>query len=475
MRRHRLLVVGALAHDRIALAHRLREAGIAVETAADGCKALPKLDERPPDVILSDLAMPCLDGLELMRRAHVRNPACAVVLSVPPGAIDDAVAAMRGGAAYCVPSSIEPRALLTVLRELLETRGARSGPPGAAAAASQPVPGIVGSSPGVATMLDTIRRVAPSRATVLITGETGTGKELVAAALHELSPRSTKPFVRLHCAALSETLLESELFGHERGSFTGAIARREGRLHEAHGGTLFLDEIGEVSLATQVKLLRFLQDHEIERVGSNHTLELDVRIVAATNRDLAELVRTGMYREDFYYRLNVVTIEVPPLRERPSDIPLLAMHFLGRVAHAEGRAVSGFDDQAMRRLVRHDWPGNIRELENAVERAVVTAEGPLITDADLLDLGAGRPARAGHLPHVPGSTLAELERWAILNTLEHTHGSTSKAAEILGISPRKVQYRAREYRATGAGPGVAASRSRAAPEQEGGSHDTRRH
>jgi DNA-binding NtrC family response regulator len=280
---------------------------------------------------------------------------------------------------------------------------------------------------------------------VLITGESGTGKELVAAAIHQHSPRSSGPFVKLHCAALAETLLESELFGHERGSFTGAVARRDGRFQQADGGTLFLDEIGEISASTQVKLLRFLQDHEIERVGSNQTLKLDVRIVAATNRDLPARVRAGKFREDLYYRLNVVSIDVPPLRQRPSDIPLLAMHFLERFARAEAKPVTGFDDEALERLVRHPWPGNVRELENVIERAVVVAIGDRVR-ADELPPGIGaRGTKPGDVPAVPGATLAELERWAILKTLEHTGGSTSKAAEILGISTRKIQYRLQEY------------------------------
>jgi two-component system NtrC family response regulator/two-component system response regulator HydG len=253
--------------------------------------------------------------------------------------------------------------------------------------------------------------------------------------------------VKLHCAALAETLLESELFGHERGAFTGAVGRRDGRFQQADGGTLFLDEIGEISPAIQVKLLRFLQEHEFERVGGNQTVKVDVRIVAATNRDLMASVKNGKFREDLYYRLNVVALEMPPLRARPSDIPLLAMHFLNRYAKENDKAVRGFTDDALGRLVRYPWPGNVRELENAIERAVVICRGELIGGEDLPPavVPAAVPGGGGGLPAVPGATLAELEKYAILKTLEHTGGSTSRAAEILGISTRKIQYKLHEY------------------------------
>jgi transcriptional regulator with GAF, ATPase, and Fis domain len=236
----------------------------------------------------------------------------------------------------------------------------------------------------------TVQLVAPSRATVLITGESGTGKELVATALHQLSPRAKGPFVKLHCAALAETLLESELFGHEKGSFTGALARREGRLEQANGGTLFLDEIGEIPASTQVKLLRFLQEHELERVGGNTTVRVDVRVVAATNRDLKKMVREGKFREDLYYRLHVVSIEMPPLRARPSDIPMLASHFLDKYARENGKKLTGFEDAALERMVRYEWPGNVRELENAVERRADPLRGPVV-DHRAAHRGRGQP------------------------------------------------------------------------------------
>jgi DNA-binding NtrC family response regulator len=285
--------------------------------------------------------------------------------------------------------------------------------------------------------------VAPSRASVLIVGETGTGKELIAEMIHRASPRAKAPLVRLNCAALSESLLESELFGHERGAFTGAVGRREGRFEQANGGTLFLDEVSEIPLATQVKLLRFLQERQFERVGGNETLTVDVRIVAATNRDLRERMKAGAFREDLFYRLNVVQIDVPPLRVRKSDIPLLAQHFLQRFAKENGVDVRGFTDEALRALLAYPWPGNVRELENAVERAVVMCQGTEIGTEHLPMASSETVQEMGML--VPGVTMAELERMAILQTLEAVGGSTAKAADLLGISRRKIQYRLKEW------------------------------
>jgi two-component system response regulator HydG len=289
----------------------------------------------------------------------------------------------------------------------------------------------------------TVSQIASSRASVLITGESGTGKELIAAAIHERSPRAKGPFVKLHCAALAESLLESELFGHERGSFTGAQARRDGRFQQAHGGTLFLDEIGEIAPAVQVKLLRFLQEREFERVGGNETISVDVRVIAATNRDLKRMVADGAFREDLFYRLNVINLEMPSLRERPSDVPLLAVHFLRKYAGENGKQIGGFETEALALLSTYAWPGNVRELENVVERAVVMAQGPFITPVDLPQHLVPAKSRAGL--QIPGATMDEIERYAITKTLEATGGSTSRAAEILQLSVRKVQYKLHEY------------------------------
>jgi DNA-binding NtrC family response regulator len=295
-------------------------------------------------------------------------------------------------------------------------------------------------------LLQLVDQVAKSRASVLIVGESGTGKELIAEAIHRASPRAKAPLVRLNCAALAEGLLESELFGHEKGAFTGALGRREGRFKQADQGTLFLDEVSEIPAATQVKLLRFLQERAFERVGGNETLHVDVRIIAATNRDLRTLIDEGRFREDLFYRLNVVSLEIPPLRERPEDIAPLAMFFLARYAEENGKRIDGFEEDALGLLRAYKWPGNVRELENAVERAVVLCDEPRIGRRHLPANIA--PKKEGHgTPQIPGASIDEIERYAILKTLEMCGGSTSKAAAVLGISSRKIQYKLHEYSA----------------------------
>jgi DNA-binding NtrC family response regulator len=442
--RGRILIVDDEANARTALAELLRDEGYQVETAADGFKALPKLEEFGPDLLLTDLKMPGMDGIDLMRKARETYPELVVIVMTAFGAVETAVTAMRQGAADYITKPINLDELGLVVERAIENRRLRAEAGRLRERLNDRVRNIVGGSPAMKPVFDSILQVAPSRATVLITGESGTGKELVAAAIHEHSPRASGPFVKLHCAALAETLLESELFGHERGAFTGAVGRRDGRFQQAHGGTLFLDEIAEISPAIQIKLLRFLQEHEFERVGGNQTIKVDVRIVAATNKDLLAQVKAGKFREDLYYRLNVVTVDVPPLRARPTDIPLLAMHFLHRYSQENGKEVTGFTDDALDRLSRYAWPGNVRELENAIERAVVVCKGTTLRAEDLAP--TIKPAATfDELPPIPGASLGELERYAILKTLEHTGGSTSKAAEILGISPRKIQYRLQQY------------------------------
>jgi DNA-binding NtrC family response regulator len=454
--RGRILVVDDEANARTALAELLRDEGYTVETAADGFKALPKLDEFAPDLVLTDLKMPGMDGIELMRKARSGDdPDRVVIVMTAFGSVETAVEAMRQGAADYVTKPINVEELVLVMDRALERRRLRAetGRLRERLSERNRIQNIVGASPPMQKLFEVVLQVAPSRASALITGESGTGKELIAAAIHEHSSRAAGPFVKLHCAALAETILESELFGHERGAFTGAVARRDGRFQQADGGTLFLDEIGEISPATQIKLLRFLQEHEFERVGGNHTIKVDVRIVAATNRDLLARVREGRFREDLYYRLNVVSIEVPPLRARPSDIPLLATHFLKKYAKENNKDINGFTDEALARLARYSWPGNVRELENAIERAVVICRGDAVRPEDLSPaIVAAAPGQDPAAPPIPGSSLAELERYAILKTLEHTGGSTSRAAEILGISPRKIQYRLHEYQDGGKKP-----------------------
>ncbi|MGE0785729.1 MAG: sigma-54 interaction domain-containing protein [Sandaracinaceae bacterium] len=309
---------------------------------------------------------------------------------------------------------------------------------------------ILGAHPLMQRLQKRIQTAARSRSTVLIMGETGTGKELVATTLHQLSHRAGEPLVKVNCAALAESLLESELFGHEKGAFTGATTQRIGRFEQADRGTLFLDEIGELPARLQVKLLRFLQEREVERVGGNTTLNLDVRVIAATNRDLRALVEAGELREDLYYRLRVIQLDIPPLRARPSDIPLLAQAFLRRYAEENEAQIAGFTDAAQRAMLAYTWPGNVRELQHAIEQAVVFAENDRI---DVGDLPIQPPHEDLDPLHymIPGVTLAELERYAILKTLESVGGSPTKAGAILGISRRTIQYRMQEWGLPGYG------------------------
>jgi len=443
----RILVVDDEANARTALAELLREEGFDVETAADAFKALGKHEAFGPHVVVTDLKMPGMDGIELVKKLRAADDPPAVVVMTAFGAVDSAVDAMRAGAEEYLTKPLNFDELLVVLDKVLANQAMRRETVQLRKRVRDRVaPGnMVGSSPPMQRVFEIIDQVAPSRATVLITGESGTGKELVANAIHQRSPRASGPFIKLHCAALAESLLESELFGHEKGSFTGAMARKDGRFSLADGGTLFLDEIGEISPSLQVKLLRFLQEHEFERVGGTQTIQVDVRVIAATNRHLKEEVARGRFREDLYYRLNVVNIETPPLRERRSDVPAIAKFFLDRYAKENAKPIETISQQALELLVAYDWPGNVRELENAIERAVVLASG---TELEARQLPAGvRPVATAGIPMIPGATMAEIERFAILETMKAAGGSTSKAAEILGISARTIQYRLHEYQA----------------------------
>ncbi|MEZ4367882.1 MAG: sigma-54 dependent transcriptional regulator [Kofleriaceae bacterium] len=442
----RILVVDDEVNARSALGELLRDEGFEVETAADAFKALGKYADFAPDVVLTDLKMPGMDGIELVTKLAAEDEPPAMVVMTAFGAVQSAVAAMRAGAMDYLTKPLDFDELLVVLDKVLAHHAlAREARQLRARVQDRTRSGnIIGDGPEMQRIFEVVDQVAPSRATVLLTGESGTGKELVAGALHARSPRAAGPFVKLHCAALAESLLESELFGHERGAFTGAVSRRDGRFAQADGGTLFLDEIGEISPAIQVKLLRFLQEHEFERVGSDQTVRVDVRVVAATNRDLAAEVAAGRFREDLFYRLNVVALELPPLRARREDIPALARFFLDRFAKDSGKTIDAIAPDCLERLVAHDWPGNVRELENAIERAVVMSTGGALEARHLpAAVRPGSPTLDGQ--QIPGASMAQIERYAITRTLEHTGGSTSRAAEILGISTRTIQYRLHEY------------------------------
>jgi Nif-specific regulatory protein len=458
----RVLVVDDDDGVRYTLAGVFEDAGLAVTEARDGAEALALL-QRPGeafDLVVSDLRMPRLDGMALLERARAAGVRAPFVMVTAHGSERAAVEAMKRGAYDYFRKPFEPDELLAVAHRALDAARLRVDNERLAGELAL-ARAMVFRSAAMSRLAVLVQRVASRDVTVLLTGESGTGKERVAQAIHESSSRRDGPFVKLHCAALAETLLESELFGHEKGAFTGAAARREGRFKLAHGGTLFLDEISEVSPAIQVKLLRVLQEREFERVGGNETLKVDVRIIAATNRDLAQLVREGKFREDLYYRLNVVALRLPPLRERREDIPLLADFFLQRFARDAGKKLRGFTPDALAVLTAYPWPGNVRELENAVERAVVLArEGMVDREHFSLPPVASAPvsrppesvapaapsSSQGPMPSVPGSTLADLERYAILSSLDACGGSTHKAAAMLDVSVRMIQYRLREYR-----------------------------
>jgi two-component system NtrC family response regulator/two-component system response regulator HydG len=435
---------------RRSLGQILSEDGYEVALAADGDEALRLVARESPDILLTDLRMPRLDGQELLARVRQGYPDVAVVIMTAHGTIRSAVKALRDGAEDYLTKPIDVEELEHLLEGIMKRRRLVTETQLLRERLDEKYrfENIIGRSPQMLEVFGLIEQVAPSQASILITGESGTGKELIAQAIHQRSPRRDAPFVKVSCAALPETLLESELFGHERGAFTGALARRVGRFEMAAGGTIFLDEIGDVFPAMQVKLLRFLQDRQFERLGGNQTLTVDVRVIAATHRDLKALTQEGKFRDDLFYRLNVIEIALPPLRSRAHDIPLLLDHFVRTFAAANRKGIQGVTEAALAALVAHSWPGNVRELEHAVERAVVLARGSLL-GMDLfptLPRPAAGPLRGERGPMIPGASLDEIEREVIHRTLESVDGSTSRAAAILKISPRTIQYKLKEYR-----------------------------
>jgi two-component system response regulator HydG len=443
----RVLVVDDESSIRSALKQLLSSRGFEVDLAEDGVAALERLAEVTPDIVVTDLDMPRMDGMTLLKELRERDGELPVIVATSAVEIQSAVNAMRAGAADYITKPVELDALVLSIERAIEHRNIRVENQNLRRQmrekSGEGMQGLLGTSPAMQSVYRLARQVAQSRATVLITGESGTGKGELARTIHALSPRADKPFVAVHCASLAESLLESELFGHEKGSFTGADRRRVGRFEHANQGTLFLDEIGEVPPSIQVKLLTVLQDRRLERVGGNESIQVDVRIVAATNRDLAADVAAGRFREDLYYRLNVVHVEMPPLRLRAGDAFLLAEHFLQRFAAENYKQITGFTDRAKTRIRNHRWPGNVRELENAIERAVVLCEGEWLDEAHLPHASTAPGTLDGI--EIPGATMAELERYAIMKTLEAVDGSTVRAAEMLDISTRTIQYRLHEY------------------------------
>ncbi len=447
-----VLVVDDDNGHRLMLEALLGKWGYRVQSAANGVQAVEKVREGPFDAVLMDIRMPDMDGITALKGIKSYNPAVPVVLMTAYSAVESAVEALKSGAYDYLIKPLDFDVLkLTLSRTLEHSRLKAENSQLRAESRSR---AIVGNSPAIRRMQEMIETVAPSDATVLIIGKSGTGKVLVARSIHQLSSRADGPWVAVNCAALSENLLESELFGHEKGAFTGADKRREGRFLQASGGTLFLDEIGEIPLQMQVKLLRALQQREIQRVGSDETISVDVRIVAATNRDLAEEIRAGRFREDLYYRLNVVSIMVPSLAERREDIPLLAQHFLHIHGERNRKDVKGFTPLAMDMLLRYDWPGNVRELENAVERAVVLLFGQYVSERELPQavVESYRPPQEISAPLPDGGggpdeprTLEDVERDFIIRTVRECGDNKSEAAKRLGISRKTLHTKLKSY------------------------------
>jgi len=437
-------------HDalRRGLALALSAAGHEVEEASNGNAALERLHESYFDVVVSDLKMGGSDGLDVLRTTKALHPTVSVILMTAFGTVNTAVEAMKSGAFDYVQKPFEIEEMEVKIEKALELKRLRHELDYLRNEQQETYDfeKIVGNSEALQRVLGVVKKVAKSNSTVLIHGETGTGKELIAGAIHHNSLRAARNFVKVNCAALQENLLESELFGHEKGAFTGADRQRIGRFEQADGGTLFLDEIGDMSPSTQAKILRVLQEHEFERLGGTRTIRVDVRLIAATNRDLPAMVAASGFREDLYYRLNVVSVQTPPLRERKEDILALAMSFLRRYGNELKKRLDGLDPEAQKLLMRYNWPGNIRELENAIERAALLAERSVVT-ADDLRLGdaaqGATMSRESAVVRIPptGIALEDIERQALTEALKMANWVQKDAADLLSISPRVMNYK----------------------------------
>jgi two-component system response regulator HydG len=445
----KILVVDDEASHRQMIKAVLSAEGYEISEAIDGEDAVRSVEAQFYDLILMDIRMPGLSGIEALKKIKDISPGISIIIMTAYASVNSAIDALKAGAYDYMtkPLDIEELKILVAkalqfhrlekenvyLREQLNDRFDFSK--------------IIGCSPAMKRLFETMALVAPSEATVLIVGESGTGKELIANAVHHNSSRAARPFIKVNCAALPETLLESELFGHEKGAFTGATTRKQGRFQMAHQGSILLDEIGEMSPATQAKILRVLQELEFEPIGSAQTIKVDTRVIAATNKNLEEEIKQGRFREDLFYRINVVTIEVPPLRERHEDIPLLADFFLKRFAEKNRRVIKGFTPRAIDLLMRYDWSGNVRELENVVERAVIMTRGEMITPMEFPEnlKELDQELKESRIDITAGRSLKEIEKEMILRTLEETGGNRTHAADILGISRRTLQMKLKEY------------------------------
>jgi two-component system NtrC family response regulator len=451
MEKARILIAEDEKAQRDLLEGFLKKEGFSVEAAFNGRQAIEKVGTDFFDIAILDYKMPELDGLQTLREIRKRFPELPVVMMTAYGTVETAVASMKEGALDYLTKPIDLDELLLILRKVLErsTLIRENRELKTRLQERYAFQNIISNSLKMEEVMGLVGRVAPSQATVLIRGESGTGKELIANAIHYASARSEKPFIKVSCAAIPETLLESELFGHEKGAFTGAVQKRIGRFEEADGGTIFLDEIGELPPPTQVKLLRILQEKEFQRLGSNLNIKTDVRIITATHRNLEEAMKNGFFREDLYYRLNVISIHLPPLRERKEDIPFLIDHFLKKYSGLNQKRIQDLSKEARTLLLRHSYPGNVRELENLIERAVVLCRGEIITTQDLpFHLQEGTSEKqwecSGKPKTLPDS-LEEIERDLIVKALHQHQGVQTKAAESLGISERVLRYKIKKY------------------------------
>ena len=449
----KILVVDDEVNMRLVLKAMLKKEGYDVETAADGLEALALLHRHDITACITDLRMPKLDGMGLLNRMVEEYPSIPVIIITAHGTVETAVDALKKGALDYITKPFDQEELKNVISKAVKTR-VLSEEEVQLAATELDRGEIVGSSPSTAKIFEIIKKVAPTTTTILITGETGTGKELVANAIHMNSPRKLNPFIKINCSAIAENLIESELFGYEKGAFTGAVSSKPGRFELAHKGTLFLDEVGDLPREIQVKLLRVIQDHEFERVGGLQTIKVDVRLVAATNRNLQQRVKEGYFREDLFYRFNVMPIYVPPLRERKEDIPELVSYFIEKFNRKLDRQIAGVDPEVMELLLDHDWPGNIRELENLAERLVLMAKGDQIVmgdvPAELIEAveekaQTAAPDEKRSIKELIREKTGDIEKQMIVKVLAECEGNISKAARQLGLSRRGLHLKLAKY------------------------------
>jgi two-component system NtrC family response regulator len=446
-----LLIIDDEPAQLLALAGFLKKRGYKVEKAESGLAGIEILKKQPIDLIITDFKMPDLTGLEVLTRAKAINPELDVIVMTAFGSIENATQAMRDGAVDYLTKPVDLNQLELVIQKAMERKQLVSENRQLREQLSEKFQfkQIISVSEAMEEALNLAGRAAPSKANVLITGESGTGKELIARAIHFASPRKNSPFLAVNCAALAENLLESELFGHERGAFTGASQMRKGRFELAHKGTLLIDEVGEIPPTTQVKLLRVIQEQTFERVGGSETIKVDVRLIAATNQNLEKMIEAGTFREDLYYRLNVVKINIPPLRKRKGDIPILSDYFLKKYCTENNKELDGISREAMDLLMKYDYPGNVRELENVIEQAVVLSRETLITTRDLpMTVRGIRTESDANDPTAEGTFVERVEAFEkrlILQALQETNGVQTRAADILGITERHLRYKLKKY------------------------------